>query len=78
MALKDRCLRLDAQTGQTRTTYRMPATSADGQTWGYLAYLDGILIGSQRKELGVSDLVFAIDAANGDLLWKYQGKTSST
>ncbi len=75
VALGYKCLRLDAETGQTRQTYNMPpATEGSSHRWGYLAYVDGILYGSAMKQTGVSDSVFAIDSRSGETLWNYGGK----
>lgn len=75
VAIGDKCLRLDAETGQTRQTYNMPPI-AEGSShrWGYLAYVDGILYGSAMKQTGVSDSVFAVDSRSGETLWNYGGK----
>ncbi len=75
VALSDKCLRLDAETGQTRATYAMPPMPEDASyRWGYLGYVDGILYGSAMTQVGVSDLMFAIDTRNGKRLWTYKGK----
>ncbi|HUU20432.1 MAG TPA: PQQ-binding-like beta-propeller repeat protein [Sedimentisphaerales bacterium] len=75
VALDDKCLRLDAETGQTLQTYNMPPVAEGGShKWGYLAYIDDILYGSTMKQVGVSDSVFAIDTRSGETLWNYQGK----
>jgi len=72
VALGDKCLRLDAETGQTRQTYNMPAApQGSSRRWGYLAYVDGILYGSAMKRTGVSDSIFAIDTRSGETLWNY-------
>ena len=75
VALSDKCLRLDAETGETRATYAMPPTPEDASyRWGYLGYVDGILYGSAMTQRGVSDLMFAIDTQNGNRLWTYEGE----
>ena len=75
VAVGNKCLRLDAETGETRAVYQVPAAleSTSGR-WGYLAYVDGILYGSTKTKTGVSNSVFAIDARNGKPLWTYEGK----
>jgi len=74
VAVNDRCLQLDAATGQTRATWHMPSTPGDiSSRWGYLAYVDGILYGSGMRHRGVSDTVFAIDTRDGETLWEYGG-----
>ena len=75
VALANKCLRLDAETGRTRMTYPLPPSlKTTPDRWGYLAYVDGIIYGSSMTALGVSDSVFALDAADGRTLWKYDGK----
>jgi outer membrane protein assembly factor BamB len=70
VAVANKCLRLDAETGETRATYNAPGDDR----WGYTAYVDGILYGSALTSTGVSSSVFAIDAAEGRMLWRCQGK----
>jgi len=70
VAVADKCLRLDAETGETRATYDIPG----GGRWGYIAYVDGILYGSTLTTTGISGAVFAIDAQNGKHLWTCQGE----
>jgi outer membrane protein assembly factor BamB len=75
VAVGETCLRLDAATGQTRATYRLPDLPKDVYNkWGYLAYRNGIIYGSEMTSLGVAKAVFAIDVESGDTLWKYQGR----
>jgi len=75
VALRDRCLRLDAETGQTLATYAMPSgPNEDASKWAFLAYSKGVLYGSAMDRLGVSRKVFAIDAASGEILWEHGGK----
>ncbi len=75
VALPDRCLRLDAETGQTVATYPLPVRPGDSASkWGFLAYVDGILYGSAMIRTGVSDRVFAIDSRTGEVLWQYEAK----
>jgi outer membrane protein assembly factor BamB len=70
VAIAGKCLRLDAETGETRATYNAPG----GATWGYIAHVDGILYGSTLTTTGVSGSVFAIDTRDGKTLWSCQGK----
>jgi outer membrane protein assembly factor BamB len=74
VAVGDKCLRLDAETGQTSRRYNLPVSGSDSSKWGYLAYADGTLYGSAMRQTGVSDSVFAIDARSGDTLWNHRGK----
>ncbi|MHC4656768.1 MAG: outer membrane protein assembly factor BamB family protein, partial [Planctomycetota bacterium] len=75
VAVGDKCLRLDAETGRTLATYNLPsAPEGVWPKWGYLAYVDGILFGSTFTQRGVSDSIFAIDTRGGKHLWRYDGK----
>ncbi|MHC4517638.1 MAG: outer membrane protein assembly factor BamB family protein [Planctomycetota bacterium] len=75
VAVQDRCLRLDAATGQTRATYRVPDKPNDVHNkWGYLAFSDDTIYGSEMTATGVSKAVFAIDARSGQKLWRYDGR----
>ena len=75
VAIGEKCLRLDAETGRTLATYNLPAASkGTWPKWGYLAYVDGVLFGSTFTQMGISDSVFAIDTQDGEHLWKYDGK----
>ncbi|MGD8501810.1 MAG: PQQ-binding-like beta-propeller repeat protein, partial [Phycisphaerales bacterium] len=74
VAVSNRCLRLDAETGETRATYQVPGRPKDSSKWGYLAYIGGILYGSTLTQTGVSSSVFAIDAQDGQTLWSCEGK----
>ena len=74
VALADKCLRLDAETGKTRATYSMPSAPGEGTArWGFLAYADGVLYGSTMQNQAVSNMLFAIDTDSGELLWQYKG-----
>jgi outer membrane protein assembly factor BamB len=70
VAIADKCLRLDTETGKTRMTYSAPG----GDNWGYIAYVDGILYGSTLTETGVSGSVFAIDVESSETLWTCEGE----
>jgi len=74
VAVGDKCLQLDAETGQTLQSYNMPASKSGSNKWGYLSYVDGVIYGSTMKQTGVSDSIFAIDTQSGDMLWQYGGK----
>ena len=93
MVIEDKCLQMDAATGNVVRTYTIPdeSTGADHQ-WGYVAYADGRLYGTstERKliaeearrrgrpsEADNTDQVFAFDASTGQLLWTHQGKSIS-
>ena len=73
VAVGDKCLRLDAETGQTLQSYNMPASEKGSSRWGYLAYVDGLLYGSVLRQTGVSDSLFAIDTRSGETLWNHRG-----
>ncbi|MEZ6138065.1 MAG: PQQ-binding-like beta-propeller repeat protein [Pirellulaceae bacterium] len=88
VAVNDKCLGLDAATGQVVSQFQNPK-SEDGidRAWAYLAYDDGLVFGSStiREELeqrlrrrgltvkSQTDAVFAVDVENGQRLWTYRG-----
>lgn len=75
VAVQDKCLRLDAETGETRATYNLPpGREGEYPKWGYLAYADGVIYGTSTTDRGVSDSVFAIDTADNATLWSHSGK----
>jgi len=75
VGVQDKCLRLDAATGQTRATYAIPEMPKDVYNkWGYVAYSDGVIYGSEMTATGSSKAVFAIDVDSGETLWKHEGK----
>lgn len=75
VAVSNKCLRLDAATGETRATYQIPpALASESSKWGYLAYVDGIIYGSTLTQRGVSESVFAIDARNARTLWTHKAE----
>lgn len=86
----DRCLKLDLQTGAKIAEFATPAEPGSGdRDWGYVACADGILFGSilnrshtvsprygdirMRTE---SVLFFAMDAATGQVKWRYRPEHS--
>jgi outer membrane protein assembly factor BamB len=74
VALPDKCLRLDAETGKTRVTYPLPSAPGEGAArWGFLAYADGVIYGSEMQNQGVSSRIFAFNSDSGELLWQYKG-----
>jgi outer membrane protein assembly factor BamB len=76
VAVGEKCLRLDAETGRVLATYNLPdVPKGTRPKWGYVAYIDGILFGSTMTQTGTSDSIFAIDIRNGKPLWKYDGKS---
>jgi len=76
VAVGDKCLRLDAATGETKTTYTLPP-SQDGtpRKWGYVAVVDKLLFGSTTRQGRAADSIFAIDMDSGEHLWAYHGKS---
>ena len=91
MVVEDRCLQLDAATGEVHRTYTLPVGAGERQ-WGYLGYVGGRLYGTStsRKllaeearrrgrphEADESDSIFAIDIASGQPLWTYHGQNVS-
>ncbi|MBX3437747.1 MAG: PQQ-binding-like beta-propeller repeat protein [Planctomycetaceae bacterium] len=90
--LGDECFELDAATGATLATYRLPKTADQGKhEWGYIAVQDGTLVGTAtvrdeiearqrrrgRATVDATDSLFAIDLTTGKHRWSYQGKSIS-
>ena len=71
VAIGDRCLRLDVETGRTKATYTVPP-SKDKQSgpWEFLAVVGDLVYGSRG-----SQCVFAIDVDSGKLQWAHEGAT---
>ena len=71
VAVGDGCLRLDAATGKTKCTYKLPP-AADGapRLWGYVAVVGDLLYGSRTVKGRTADCIFAIDLATGRLRWQ--------
>ncbi|MHA1573112.1 MAG: outer membrane protein assembly factor BamB family protein, partial [Alphaproteobacteria bacterium] len=79
VAVRDKCLRLDAATGKTLATYILPACAsqadrppeadAKGRRWGYVACVGDLLYGTS-----VPDCIFARDIETGKLVWAHRGK----
>lgn len=64
--LENRCLRLDAMSGELLSTFVAP-TGPDGQVhkWGYLACDDGLLVGSLYNETHQVDFAFGKSDMSG-------------
>jgi len=90
VAVGAECHRLDAATGKTLKTYKVPPAKDVGgapRRWGWLAVVDGTVYGSFHKRqldnLGretaysaaYADGVFAVNAATGELAWSLESKT---
>lgn len=76
IAVGDECLRLDAATGETRMTYKLPpATDGKARLWGYVGVVGDLLYGSRTAQGRTADCVFALDLADGRLRWKHEGKS---
>jgi outer membrane protein assembly factor BamB len=75
VAVDDKCLRLDAVTGETKFTYKVPPAK-DGQPrrWGYVAVVDNLLYGSRTVQGRTADCIFALDLASGQLRWNHEAK----
>ncbi len=84
------CMQLDPATGKVVRVHVIPDVDDDlPRAWGYVAYDDGLLIGTNtiRKELAPqrrgrgrvaensTDTIFAVDVESGKHLWAYRGKT---
>ncbi|MCE5325403.1 MAG: PQQ-binding-like beta-propeller repeat protein, partial [Planctomycetaceae bacterium] len=90
IAVDDTCRRLDPVTGKLLGEYKVPgAAEGKGHMWGYVALVDGVLVGSRTigkldmnkwkssrgEQVGwwlSSDLLFAMDAKTGQVLWQHQ------
>lgn len=83
---EEKCLRLEAATGETRQTYCVPPRQ-DGQQrrWGWIAVAGGQLFGSRTQSdrpyrswpeprYHISESVFAIDLATEKVKWVYDGE----
>ncbi|OYW23427.1 MAG: hypothetical protein B7Z55_03540, partial [Planctomycetales bacterium 12-60-4] len=89
MLIEDECIQFDAATGKIVRTLKIPGagTRKDLQ-WGYIAYQDGLLYGTETERVekaaevarrGKSgsistDRIFAFDVKTGTLKWTHQGK----
>ncbi len=86
------CFELDAATGETVRTHRLPKSRDDGKhQWAYVAVQDDLLFGTAtvmdsidakerrrgRKTKDATDGIFAIDLKTGKHLWDYQGQSIS-
>ena len=69
----DGCVQLDAATGETKHTHKVPPAS-DGKprNWGFIAVVDDVLYGSRTEHGRTADCVFAIDVNSGRQLWKHE------
>ena len=69
------CLRIDAATGETKATYKLPP-AADGKPrrWGYVATTGDLVFGTTTTTGRTADCLFAIDYASGALRWRHDGK----
>ena len=77
VAVADKCLRLDAETGRTIHTYPLPDDEAGSTRWGYVATVDGILLGTAGTAPQQSNTLFAVDVSSGRTLWTYAAKRIS-
>lgn len=89
MLIEDECIQFDAATGKVVRTLKIPGvgTKKDLQ-WGYIAYHDGLLYGTETERVEKAtevarrgktssistDKIFAYDVKTGALKWSHQGK----
>ena len=66
------CHQLAARTGETLATFAVPKGLTD--SWGWLARLDGLLLGSARNGGRSANAVFAYDVASGKMLWTFKAR----
>ena len=69
---RNECQRLDARTGKTLATFPVPEGLKGA--WGWVAYLDGLLLGSVRSGGRTANAVFAYDVASQKLLWTFKAR----
>ncbi len=70
------CLRLDAATGETKATYKLPPPPDDtARHWAYVAVVGDLLLGSAAPSAQYANAVFAVDVDSGALRWQYDGKS---
>lgn len=89
MLLGDECVQFEAATGAITRTLKIPgAGTKKGLEWGYIAYADGLLYGTETERVEKAsevarrgktgsistDRIFAYDVKTGALAWSYQGK----
>lgn len=89
MLMEDECIQFDAETGKIVRTLKIPGAGAKKELqWGYIAYQDGLLYGTETERVekaaevarrGKSgsistDKIFAYDVKTGALKWTHQGK----
>jgi outer membrane protein assembly factor BamB len=72
VAYRNVCHRLDARSGETLATFAVP--EGLGGAWGWVARLDGLLLGSSRSGGRSANAVFAYDVANQELLWTHKAR----
>ena len=66
VAVGNRCLVLDAQTGETVREIPVPDAQAE-KAWGYLAVVDGLIIGSVAS---AKSSLRAMGKAEGTIIWR--------
>ncbi len=75
VAVDDKCVCLDAATGETKFTYEMPPAADGGKRrWGYVAVVGDVLYGSRTVSGRTGECIFALDLADGKLRWKHEAK----
>jgi len=86
--VREKCLQIDAATGEVQAELTLPESKAENYQWGYLAYQDGLLFGTAtvREEIerklrrrgkaskDSTDAIFAIDVETGKEVWTYEGQ----
>ena len=74
VAIGNKCLRLNAKTGEISMRYSLPSISGgELRSWGYISITDKLLLGSTSFRSGLSDALFAMDKETGELKWVYHG-----
>ncbi len=75
VAAKDKCFRLDAETGETLAEYSLPDPGDEvKRTWAYVAVVGDRLFGSSSAKNQWTDSIFAIDIDSGRQQWLHKGE----
>jgi len=73
VAVGNECLRFDRATGELVSRFSVPL-APDGTTgrWGYLAYVDDLLVGTRTTDSLRAGAIFAYEVSTGKLRWVYE------
>jgi len=79
VAIADRCLLLDLESGETVREFSAPPPKPGGspgnfRRWGYVAADGQTVYGTRSAGAGQSDALFAVDLDSGEQRWSLDGK----